>query len=143
VTVLRRAAVPALGVAGAGCGALPPMPPLQNPFDPPPLAVRVAGTGGGPIVLARGQTLIVSLEGDLATGYRWEAMAGYAPTLIALGTPDYTARDSPPEVGVPGDMAFRFRGDTPGSTVLEFAYQRPFEPGVPPVRTERYHVTVR
>src|SRR5262249_9480405 len=115
-----------------------------NPFRAPPIAVRVGETGvGAPIVLQRGQTLVVSLEANITTGYRWETVDGFAPTLVSLGTPDYTARTTPPDIGAPGDQTFRFRGDAPGTTTLELAYRRPFEPGVAPAKTVRYDVTVQ
>ena len=127
----------------AGCQGMSSMPP-ENPFAPPPVAVRVDESGeGAPIVLARGQTLVVVLQANLTTGYRWEAVQGFGPTLVALGTPDYSARATPPVIGAPGDMTFRFRGDASGSTALEFAYRRPFEPNVAPAKTLRYNVTVR
>jgi inhibitor of cysteine peptidase len=140
---LRRAATIAAVLAFAGCESLPSMPPPENPFKPPPLAVRVSESDASmPIVLARGQTLVVVLEANVTTGYRWEAVQGYAPTLVALGTPDYTARTTSPAIGGPGDMTFRFRGDAPGKATLEFVYRRPFEPNVAPAKMLRYDVTV-
>ena len=119
-------------------------PPALNPFKPPPIAVHVGeGNTAAPIVLQRGQTLVVTLEANVTTGYRWEAVNGFSPTLVSLGTPDYTARTSPPDIGAPGDMTFRFRGDAPGTTTLELAYRRPFEPNVAPAKTIRYDVTVQ
>jgi inhibitor of cysteine peptidase len=139
----RVAAALALAIL-AGCESLQSMPPPENPFKPPPLAVRVSESGAStPIVLVRGQTLVVVLEANVTTGYRWEAVPDYAPTLVALGTPDYTARTTPPAIGVPGDMTFRFRGDAPGKTTLELVYRRPFEPNVAPAKTLRYDVTVQ
>ena len=120
------------------------MPPAPNPFKPPPLAVRVGESGASaPIVLQRGQTLVVTLEANVTTGYRWEAVQGYSPTLVSLGTPDYTSRSAPPDVGAPGDMTFRFRADAPGATTLALDYRRPFEPDVAPAKTVRYDVTVQ
>ena len=110
---LRHVATIAAALALAGCESLPSMPPMENPFRPPPLAARVTeGEASAPIVLARGQTLVVALEANLTTGFRWEALPGYAPTLAALGTPDYTGRGAYPMIGAPGDMTFRFRADS-------------------------------
>ena len=120
------------------------MPPLENPFNPPPLAVRASETSAShPIALTRGQTLVVVLEADVSTGFRWQAMPGYAPTLAPIGTSDLLARTTPPEMAARNDMVFRFQGSTPGVAALEFAYERPFESNVPPAKTVRYDVTVR
>jgi inhibitor of cysteine peptidase len=127
----------------AACESMPPMKAIENPFDPPPVAVRVGeSAAAAPVVLQRGQTLVITLEANVTTGYRWVVANNVAPTLVTLGTPDYrTTVGTPP--GAPGDMTFRFRGDAPGSATLELAYRRPFEPDVAPARTVRYDVTVR
>ena len=42
-----------------------------------------------------------------------------------------------------GQMTFIFLAATAGTTSLELAYRRPFEPNVAPAKTVRYDVTVR
>ena len=118
---------------------------VENPLNPAPLAVRLDGSAaGGPVRVTRGQTLVVTLEANVTTGYRWEVVPGFAPVLAQIGTPDYLARSAQPGiVGAPGDMTFRFRADSPGATVLELVYRRPFEPNVAPVKSVCYDVTVR
>jgi len=137
----RLAALGALA-ALASCGAFPTW---DNPFTAPPTAVRIdERNADAPITLARNQTLVVKLEANVTTGYRWEAVPGFAPVLGELPTPDYFARPSAtPVAGAPGDMTFRFRAESPGTTALELAYRRPFEPAVAPAKTIRYDVTVR
>jgi predicted secreted protein len=146
VAAMRRGLASAPVLAACllvGCAAMSSMPPSENPFKAPPLVVRVGEDAqSAPIALSRGQTLVVSLRADLATPYRWEPLRGYAPTLADLGTPDYTLATAPPTVGTPGDMVFRFRGDAAGTTSLEFALRRPFEPDAAPSSTVRYSVTV-
>src|SRR5438093_243763 len=139
--IVRTAALVALG-ALAGCDTFPTW---DNPFTAPPTAVRIdERNADAPIALARNQTLVVTLEANITTGYRWEAISGFAPVLSELPTPDYAARPSPtPVAGAPGDMTFRFRAENPGTTNLAFAYRRPFEPNAEPAKTLRYDVTVR
>jgi predicted secreted protein len=127
-------------VALAACSSMT----VENPFTAAPTSLRFdEASSGTPIVLARGQTMAMILEANVTTGYRWEVTPGFAPTLSQIGTADYTARATPPVVGAPGDMTFRFRADVPGTTSLTFAYRRPFEPSVPPAKSVRYDITVR
>ena len=137
----RLAAIFAL-IAIAGCETFPTW---DNPFKAPPTAVRIdERNANAPIALARNRTLVVTLEANVTTGYRWEAVPGFEPVLALLGTPDYTARQAQTRVaGAPGDMTFRFRAQTAGTTVLELAYRRPFEQNVAPAKTVRYEITVR
>jgi inhibitor of cysteine peptidase len=139
--IVRTAALLALG-ALAGCDTFPTW---DNPFTAPPTAVQIDERNvNAPIALVRNQTLVVTLEANVTTGYRWESIPGFAPVLGELPTPDYAARPSAtPVAGAPGDMTFRFRAESPGTTTLELAYRRPFEADVGPAKTIRYDVTVR
>jgi inhibitor of cysteine peptidase len=125
----------------AACGSFPTW---DNPFAASPVAVRLDERNtNAPVTVSRNQTLVVTLEANVTTGYRWEAVTGYAPVLTRLPTPDYAARPgATPSVGAPGDMTFRFRAENVGTTTLEFAYRRPFEPDIAPAKTIHYDVTV-
>ena len=124
----------------AGCESMT----VENPFNPPPLAVRLDESTSAPVSVTRGQTLVVTLDANVTTGYRWEAMPGFTPTLVQIGTADYSAPAAAQgQVGTPGTMTFRFRAAEPGTAALELAYRRSFEPNVAPAKTVRYDVTVR
>ncbi len=125
-------------LALAGCESLT----VENPFKPPPLAVRLGESSPAPVLIARGQTIVVTLDANVTTGYRWEAMPGFAPTLAQVGTADYMAL-AEAKPGEPGAMTLRFLGSEAGTTTLELVYRRPFEPNVAPAKTVRYDVTVR
>jgi inhibitor of cysteine peptidase len=139
--VSRSAAMLAL-MAVAGCQSFPTW---DNPFEAAPLGVRLdERSASTPITIKRNQALVVTLEANVTTGYRWETVAGFTPVLAQIGTADYVARGADATVaGAPGDMTFRFRGESPGKTTLEFAYRRPFEANVAAAKTVRYDVTVR
>jgi len=141
MSVLRFAAVLALSTLAA-CETFPTW---DNAFKAPPLAVRLdERNASAPVTLERNQTLVITLEANVTTGYRWEAAPGYAPVLAQLPTPDYSARPTAtPHAGAPGDMTFRFRAENAGTTTLELAYRRPFEPDAAPAKTIHYDVTVR
>ena len=139
--VSRLAAMLAL-TAVAGCQSFPTW---DNPFKSAPLGVRLdESSASAPVTLERNQALIVTLQANVTTGYRWETVAGFTPILAQIGTADYVARSTAaPVAGAPGDMTSRFRGESPGTTTLEFAYRRPFEANVAAAKTLRYDVTVR
>ncbi|HEY2818151.1 MAG TPA: protease inhibitor I42 family protein [Casimicrobiaceae bacterium] len=141
MSALRSAAVLALFMLAA-CETFPTW---DNPFTAPPVAVRLdERNASAPVTLERNQTLVITLEANVTTGYRWEAVPGYGPVLAQLSTPDYSARPTAtPLAGAPGDMTFRFRAENAGTTALELAYRRPFEPEVAPAKTIHYDVTVR
>jgi len=119
---------------------------VENPFTPPPPIVVQLGepSPSAPIAIRRNQTLYVTLDADTATGLRWEVQPGFTPTLRQIGSIDYISPASGPSnpPGVMGTMTFRFRAAQLGTTTLEFAYRRPFEPGTAPAKTVRYDVTV-
>ena len=141
MSALRFAAAAALS-ALAACDTFPTW---DNPFTAPPLAVRLdERNASAPVTVLRNQTLVITLEANITTGYRWETVPGYAPVLAQLPTPDYSARPTAtPVAGAPGDMTFHFRAENAGTTTLELAYRRPFEPDVAPAKTIHYDVTVR
>ena len=131
----------ALLASVAGCS--PPLT-IENPWTPAPLAVYVTAAATAPVTLVRGQTLVVTLDANVTTGFRWEAVPGFEPTLTQLGTADYVAPVSTSAgVGAPGAMTFLFRAASAGTATLELAYRRPFEINVAPAKTVRYDVTVR
>jgi inhibitor of cysteine peptidase len=142
--VVRITLVAAVALAMlAGCETLT----VDNPFTSPPLSVRLDDATTAPVSVARGQTLVVMLDANVTTGFRWEALPGFAPTLVQTGTADYSAlaasQGQVVPAGAPGVMTFRFLAAEAGKTTLELAYRRPFEPNVAPAKTVRYDVTVR
>jgi inhibitor of cysteine peptidase len=132
---MRATTLMTLGAATllAACSTLQPMTPK----------VVNAASDGGAVTLKKGDTLVVALDANLTTGYRWETTTANSPVLSLIGTPDYLPPAvAPGTVGAPGDTVFRYRAAEPGTTTLELGYLRPFEKGVAPAKTVRYEVTV-
>ena len=125
----------------AGCGVLT----VENPFDPPPVPIRLNDATTAPLTVARGQSLVVTLDANVSTGYRWEAL----PAVLARPDADRNGRltarrgQRPGKSPVDGRMTFIFLAAAPGTRRSNFAYRRPFEPTVAPAKTVRYDVTVR
>jgi inhibitor of cysteine peptidase len=124
----------AAAVALAGCGSLE----RQSP------KIVTAGQDGGAVALRKGDTLVVTLDANITTGYRWETTGGTGTVLTLIGTPDYLPEKvAAGMVGAPGEMVFRFRAASAGQAELVLGYLRPFEKGVAPAKSVRYVVSVQ
>ena len=97
----------------------------------------------GQVELERGQILVVTLESNPSTGYRWEQAEQYKSILLQLGEVEFKSSDTgnPPTVGAGGWEIFRFRAVSPGQISLLFFYHRSWE-DAEPVETFSIKVTV-
>jgi inhibitor of cysteine peptidase len=102
-----------------------------------------ASDSGRTVELARGDELVVSLEANPTTGFRWEMADAASSVLVAAGEPSFEPRGATSVVGAGGVETWRFRAERAGQGVLRFVYRRPFEPGVAPAREVRYEIAVR
>lgn len=100
-------------------------------------AAKVYGPGDD-IVVDDGQTFVVALESNPTTGYEWSAAAN--PNAEFVKSEQATSSTL---VGAPGTQRLTFRATAAGSSTLTLSYARSFEPGVPPVRTEAFPLTVK
>jgi len=99
---------------------------------------------GGQVELVLGQTLVVTLESNPTTGYRWEQVAGAESILKQIGSAEFKPADTgePPLVGAGGWEIFRFRAVHTGQMSLQLVYHRPWEEGIEPLQTFTLQVTV-
>jgi inhibitor of cysteine peptidase len=105
---------------------------------------RELDAGSGMVArIARDQELVVNLDSNSATGFRWLLQARESAVLQQLGEPVYEPRKGDPRlVGSGGLTRFRFRAIAPGRETLIFTYRRPWEMNLPPARMVRYEITV-
>jgi inhibitor of cysteine peptidase len=131
MTAPRLACAAMLGVLVAAC-ATPPMPrELSDAFD------------GARVRLTPAQELIVNLDGNQTTGFRWSLTRNIEPFVVQVGEPVYTQRASEGRLqGTGGVTTFRFKGGSPGEAQLVFAYRRPWEVNLPPAKIVRFDVRV-
>jgi len=95
---------------------------------------------GSSVILPAGDNLSITLEGNLTTGYSWEADPLPDPAVLELvEEPSYES--SSKALGAGGKFTFTYRAAGEGQTNLRLIYHRPFEPDVPPL--EVYELTVR
>jgi inhibitor of cysteine peptidase len=125
---------PALAVAFAALVAACVTPPMPREIN--------EAAEGARVTLARGQELIVTLDGNQTTGFRW-SLSRAAPELVQVGEATYVARATDGrQTGSGGLTTFRFRAEAAGTSSLAFSYRRPWEANIPPVKTVRFEIRV-
>jgi len=91
--------------------------------------------------MARGEVLIVSLEGNPTTGYIWEINTINERFIRPIGKAEF--RSDSRLCGAPGINTFRFKAIRAGRTILRLVYHRPWERGVKPFETYYLQIEVR
>ncbi|MGH7933544.1 MAG: protease inhibitor I42 family protein [Candidatus Binataceae bacterium] len=97
---------------------------------------------GKMIMVAKSDTLIVSLPITTGTGYSW-LISSFDPTqLKVIGKPEIK-KTTAAKPGAAAQQVFRFQPLMSGSGALEIDYVRPFEKSFRPARVFTITVTVR
>jgi inhibitor of cysteine peptidase len=92
--------------------------------------------------LNKGQTLVVTLEGNPTTGYSWEAAEPLDEKVLRqVGEPEFKAESE--ALGAGGVQVLRFEAVNAGQITLKLVYHRPWETGVEPLETYSLQVSVR
>ncbi|MHC4206701.1 MAG: Kelch repeat-containing protein [Planctomycetota bacterium] len=88
---------------------------------------------GGQVELELGKLLIVTLESNPSTGYRWERVENNESILKQLGQSRFMPSESGrlPKVGAGGWEIFRFKAVSAGQMTLELVYHRSWEDAEP------------
>ena len=94
---------------------------------------------GDSITVSNGDTFVIALDANPSTGYSWEADANADVEFVK----SKQVQGSSNAVGAPGTQQLTFKAVKAGSSTLTLNYLRPFEQGVPPVRSEEFDVTVK
>ena len=93
---------------------------------------------GKTIELKTGDTLLVSLEGNITIGFSWIPAPQDPVLLEQVG--DVVVTPASDAVGAPGTLVLTFKATTAGQTTLHLDYKRSWEEGVTPEKT--FDVTV-
>ena len=99
---------------------------------------------GSQVELGQGQILVVTLESNPTTGYRWELAETQESILQQMGEAEFKQSETgePPLVGAGGWEIFRFKAISAGQTSLKLVYHRPWEESVEPLKTFSIQVVV-
>jgi inhibitor of cysteine peptidase len=116
------------------------------PPEPLPIEVHVdVDDAGSQVELEEGQILVVTLESNPTTGYRWEQAENQESILEQMGEAEFKPSETgePPLVGAGGWEIFRFKAISAGQMTLQLVYHRSWEEGVEPLKTFSLQVVVR
>ncbi|MCE8422821.1 MAG: protease inhibitor I42 family protein [Candidatus Methanoperedens sp.] len=91
------------------------------------------GDNGSQIKLNKGQILVISLEGNPTTGYRWEVSGLDANLMRKVGETEFQPESS--LIGAGGMQILRFEVVNEGQVPLKLVYHRPWEKDVEPLKT--------
>jgi len=100
---------------------------------------------GSQIDLKPGQILVVTLQSNPTTGYRWERVENQDSILEQMGEAEFKPSETGglPPIGGGGWEIFRFKAINKGQTTLTLVYRRPWETGVEPLSTFFIQVVVQ
>ncbi|MFC3609140.1 protease inhibitor I42 family protein [Stutzerimonas tarimensis] len=93
----------------------------------PPSSVTLTHDRKCPVALQSGQTLILSLPSNPASGYRWQADSLAGEVLRSLGPEVFSNPDSG-VIGGDGLSTWRFEAARAGEDRLHLSYRQPWEP---------------
>ena len=96
---------------------------------------------GKTIELKAGDTLLISLEGNMTTGYSWIPASQDPVLLEQIG--DVAVTPVSDAVGASGTIVLTFKAITAGQTTLHLDYKRSWEENVPPAQTFEVTVVVK
>ena len=97
-----------------------------------PLAVDLdMANNGVSLETKSGQTIHITLDSNIATGYKWNLVTEPDVQVLKLLSSEYVppAASNPPLVGAGGKETWKFQATGRGSTSLKLSYFRPFDPG--------------
>ena len=90
--------------------------------------------------VAKGGTIVITLDGNPSTGFSWEPRDLDAAMFKQVGEPVFTS-SSPDLIGSGGTLTLTFKTLQAGTAVLNLVYHRSWETGVDPIDT--FSVTVK
>jgi inhibitor of cysteine peptidase len=88
-----------------------------------------AADNGGIVSADAGQRVVLTLESNASTGYRWSLAAEPDPAVLEFVSSKYVEPEDGEVVGAPGTEVWEWNAVAKGTAVLRLEYVRPFEPG--------------
>ncbi len=108
----------------------------------PASMVVTAADAGRVVNLKAGDTFEVRLEANPSTGYGW-TVSPEKSTIVRQKSMKFMRGGAGDVPGAGGTNIWKFEGVKAGNEKLMFSYRRPWEKGVPAVKTVWYSVIVQ
>ena len=104
-----------------------------------------AANNGVTLKTTSGQTINITLDSNITTGYKWNLVTEPDAKVLKLLSSEYIPplASNPPVVGAGGKEVWKFQTTGRGTTSLKLAYFRPFEPNTPPAKEFSATIVVR
>ena len=96
---------------------------------------------GKTIELKTGDILLISLEGNITTGYSWIPAPQTPVVLEQVG--DVAVTPESDAVGAPGTLVQTFKATATGQTTLHLDYKRSWEENIAPEKTFEVTIVVK
>jgi len=109
---------------------------------------RAAEKADSVIEAVAGKEFTLMLDANRTTGFAWQLAKPLDETVVKKTRNIYQEAANPaggaaPRVGGGGKEAWTFKAVSPGNTVIEFKYVRPWEKDQAPAKTTRFQVVVK
>jgi predicted secreted protein len=105
-----------------------------------PVAIS-ASDAGKTIELKKGDTLVISLEGNVTTGFNWWVAEPAPAILEEVGDPE--VKPASGAIGAGGTIVLKFSAVQAGQATLKLEYKRIWEKDVPAAETFEVNVVVK
>ncbi len=100
-----------------------------------------AADAGKTISLHKGDSLTVTLDGNVTTGYTWLVKPMDPAILKQVGDSKYTPENT--KIGAPGKVSLTFQAVQTGQSELVLNYTRSFEKNTAPLNTFEVTIVVK
>ncbi|MDE3091404.1 MAG: protease inhibitor I42 family protein [Chloroflexota bacterium] len=89
-----------------------------------------AANNGTTVQVANGQTITITLDSNITTGYKWNLVTEPNAQVLKLLSSEYvpSVASNLPVVGAGGKEVWKFQTTGRGTTSLKLAFFRPFDP---------------
>lgn len=96
---------------------------------------------GGPLEVAKGEQLTITLDANPTTGFEWQLATPLNEKVVTQVGHEYQRSDTA-AVGAGGSDVWTFKAVGTGSTTIVLEYRRPWEKDMPDVERKTFSVVV-
>lgn len=108
-----------------------------NETESPRQVVVDASQTGTEVTIAPGDSLVVTLDSNVTTGFQWQLSSGMNEAVLALGSHEYQDPDKSDDgiLGAGGREVWTFNAVGKGETQVDLEYRQAWEGGIKAAET--------